>query len=975
VLEKELEQVRLSRKLRLESNPPAHDAKGSLIGLAFSGGGIRSATFNLGVLQALAQKRLLHCVDYLSTVSGGGYIGSWLMGWLYHQKIGIHEVEDRLAPHEYNTARTAEPPEVRFLRSYSNYLTPRKGFLSADFWAFVASYLRNTFLNLTILLLLLLSLLLLPRKIVYIPHLFDKFEKISSGLVWLAGGDPVPAQYLAVGTGLLFGIIGIMTMGLNLCWVNPPKKDAPDWIAQPKPIQFLVVVPVFLLAALISYGWSQVLDAVLSWRAILWWTFWVGLALCICLFMFRCLVRWIARPWTIHVFIVAPLMLSAALLSYGLDQVFRFDLPREALLRWAFLLGLVLYFSPWLITCLVRSFARRWIWPDSDKNPANWVILLTALGTGSLCGLMLLPYALIVRASAGASVATSDTARLMGLWHVLIFGAPAFVGIMLLAGALHIGLMGRRFTDAYREWWARLGALLIIATICWLLLFLMAVYVPFWIGRLLARYQIAGVAVWLVSTIYGVLFGKSPLTGVLKADTPLKKKILGWAARATPYLFVLGMLAGMSVLAAWIAALVSGQPFLLGAAPSVVVGRRVFLACVIFAGAAAFLSWRVDINAFSTHMLYRNRLVRCYLGASVPKRREQPFTGFSAEDDVPLAKLQVSLHDSPAASHARPFPLLNTSLNVTRGKELALQTRKARSFVLSPAYSGYARPIPEMPEWQSAFGETRLAGSRHKGSERDITLGTAMAISGAAASPNMGFHSSPALAFLMTLFDVRLGWWMGNPRIEKGWRQGSPAVGFWWLLRELFGAASDDSDYVYLSDGGHFENLAIYELVRRRCKLIVACDASCDPCYSFDDLHNAMERCRSDFGVEIEVDTSVLAPQADRPAAHFAIGKIHYTPRQGRKKEREEDVGTLIYLKPVLCDRPPQCDPADLLGYKKKNGAFPHDSTANQWFDEDHFENYRNLGYVTALAASGKIDEEVQGVLGRSARKTEPSPI
>jgi len=63
----------------------------------------------------------------------------------------------------------------------------------------------------------------------------------------------------------------------------------------------------------------------------------------------------------------------------------------------------------------------------------------------------------------------------------------------------------------------------------------------------------------------------------------------------------------------------------------------------------------------------------------------------------------------------------------------------------------------------------------------------------------------------MTLFDVRLGWWLGNPR-KKKWTRGSPDLGFWCLLQELFGAASDDSDYVYLSDGGHFENLALYEL-------------------------------------------------------------------------------------------------------------------------------------------------------------------
>jgi len=132
-----------------------------------------------------------------------------------------------------------------------------------------------------------------------------------------------------------------------------------------------------------------------------------------------------------------------------------------------------------------------------------------------------------------------------------------------------------------------------------------------------------------------------------------------------------------------------------------------------------------------------------------------------------------------------------------------------------------------------------------------------MAISGAAASPNMGSYSAPDLAFLMTLFDVRLGWWLANPKgkdektgwwvigskaKDRNWRSTSPTFGFYWLLCELLGATNDDSDYVYLSDGGHFENLGIYELVRRRCKLIVASDASCDSAYGFSDLYNAMER-------------------------------------------------------------------------------------------------------------------------------------
>jgi hypothetical protein len=257
--------------------------------------------------------------------------------------------------------------------------------------------------------------------------------------------------------------------------------------------------------------------------------------------------------------------------------------------------------------------------------------------------------------------------------------------------------------------------------------------------------------------------------------------------------------------------------------------------------------------------------------------------------------------------------------------------------------------------WQSVFAPTKEAGCKRPESADGMTLGTAVAISGAAASPNMGSYSAPALAFLMTLFDVRLGWWVGNPAHRKAWLRGSPIIGFVSLLRELMGATNDDNQYVYLSDGGHFENLAVYELVRRGCRLIVACDASCDGGYGFGDLHNAIERCRTDFGVEIELDTTDLKPEDGLSQGHFAVGKIHYTPGS------EANDGVLIYLKPTLLAD----DPADVLGYKATNPHFPHDTTANQWFDEAHFENYRALGEAAGSATRETMAEKIQLLLGQ----------
>ncbi len=142
-----------------ENEDPLKEAKRMrLIGLAFSGGGIRSATFNLGVLQLPAERNILSRVDYLSTVSGGGYIGSWAASWI--KRTGsVHKVEDRLNPNESIDPMAEEVRPIRWLRMYSNYLTPNASIMSADSWTLGVTWLRNTLINQLLLLLLLCSFL------------------------------------------------------------------------------------------------------------------------------------------------------------------------------------------------------------------------------------------------------------------------------------------------------------------------------------------------------------------------------------------------------------------------------------------------------------------------------------------------------------------------------------------------------------------------------------------------------------------------------------------------------------------------------------------------------------------------------------------------------------------------------------------------------------------------------------------------
>ncbi|HMD16104.1 MAG TPA: patatin-like phospholipase family protein [Terriglobales bacterium] len=933
VLDEELQQVETSRNLRLGLDP-RRPAGENLIGLAFSGGGIRSATFNLGILQALARSQLLRAFDYLSTVSGGGYIGGWLMAWMHHQGIGIQQVEEKLSASPDAPRESSDPPEVHFLRDYSNYLTPRKGLLGADFWAFAASYLRNTLLNQVILVLALLSLLMLPRSFVYLLHLLETAEESLQGRFSDTVQAYMESQYFALGLGLVLAFLAVVFIGMNLVSVDRRKRRRDCWFT---------------------------------------------------------------HQWAVQALIVVPLFLSAAFFTYGLGQFFtEWGIVDHPLYR-APLLGIALYFGLWAGALAVRSIVRAAIKSTGNGGPKPWLLLATAAVTGLIVGYCFVPFARVLIPVGGAPGSAFTK------WHVMTFGTPVAIGMMLLAGVLHIGLMGRGMTDEHREWWGRLGGWLLIYGFCWFFLFLIAVYFPAAVGALWYRYlpdvakldctlqkvpcpaptlnweqrpsghpiSLIGLLAWIVSTAYGVAFGKNDTSGKPVLDASYRQKLSYYLAKLTPYVFILGLLMGLSLLAARICTWIKGPILPIGVNgtewPALALPSDLYfhagipLTCVLLFAAAVILSWRVDINEFSIHYLYRNRLVRCYLGASVLGRNAQPFTGFSDGDNFPLSTLRIP-QESKDPKDARPVPIVNTSLNVVRGKELALQTRKARSFAFTPLYGGFTRQQAENKTWESFFGPTEKAGCLLPGYKDGITLGTSIAISGAAASPNMGSYSEPPLAFLMTLFDVRLGWWIGNPA-GKRWPHGSPAIGFYWLLRELLGATTDDSDYVYLSDGGHFENLALYELVRRRCKLIVACDASSDPARGFGDLHNAMERCRSDFGVDIRFDDlSPLKPQTDpadasieRSKAHFVKGTIRYNPNSS-----QED-GTIIYIKPSLVNG----DPDDVLAYAGTNKSFPNDTTANQWFDETHFENYRALGQAAGTAAADTIRDEIRRILTR----------
>jgi hypothetical protein len=221
-----------------------------------------------------------------------------------------------------------------------------------------------------------------------------------------------------------------------------------------------------------------------------------------------------------------------------------------------------------------------------------------------------------------------------------------------------------------------------------------------------------------------------------------------------------------------------------------------------------------------------------------------------------------------------------------------------------------------------------------------------MTISGAAASPNMGYHSSTLVAFLMTFFNARLGWWLPNPGPagRRVWRRSEPEIGLGPLVAEALGRTTDRTRHVYLSDGGHFENLALYEMVFRRCGLIVLVDGGCDPQYAYEDFAGAVRKIRADLGVPITLASGSTPADEKERDAHYAIATIHYSHVDPGVRD-----GTIIYVKPVLTGDEPIDVSRYAAAHKDPKNPFPQQSTLDQFFDEAQFESYRQLGEHSIL--------------------------
>jgi hypothetical protein len=377
-----------------------------------------------------------------------------------------------------------------------------------------------------------------------------------------------------------------------------------------------------------------------------------------------------------------------------------------------------------------------------------------------------------------------------------------------------------------------------------------------------------------------------------------------------------------------------------GGGPLIAHPPRIWLMLIVAGTVFLYTRFFLDINKSGMHRFYRDRLSKAYL--------MDPRDGVH-EDELCLSALDVTRSGAP-------YHLLNTALNVEGAADRALQGRGADFFVFSPG-------------WIGSFSTGYCPTPALETENRDLNLGTALAISGAAASPYMGAASSRLRALALTLLNIRLDYWFANPAriarhpMVRAVRRFVFRVGPLYLLAEVLGLIDADSPNVNLSDGGHIENLGLYELLRRRCRTIVVGDAGQDPLLELSSLGQLTAYARMDEGIQIEwTGLEHIALRADgTSAAQWAVGRIRY----GDSAEE----GRILYIKACLHGD----EPADIRAYRAQHASFPHESSTNQFFAPNQFEAYRALGYhiadkaVTAGGGEGKsAGEWVEGMALRA---------
>lgn len=915
---------------KLEDIQRAHFSKGTAA-LCLSGGGIRSAAFALGVMQGLAKRGLLKRFHYLSTVSGGGYAGSFASAWVYRAEGGIAEVERELArPKPEPRDGNDEQDALRRLRRYSNYLSPRAGLLSLDTWTLIVTYLRNLALNWV----LLLPLLALVVCVPFLVH------AVFTASIWKGWS---PLEY----AGVLLTALGLFVLRWRTYSTSSvrvfKRRVRFDWI---------VLSLLFIGAILVAVDFHMYFNARIP-----------GLA------------RENPGRFAGQI-LICGFLLGLLFIAIDMNRVRLRPVTDRSLL--------VLAFG---FTAFLAGFAA-----------IIWVVFFQWIGTlGAESG-----------GAVGSILAHSRPNALM-----VILAPPAWLTLLLVPEVMFLGIAASLSDDHDREWWTRNVAFALRTCVAWVLAGALVLLGP-GVFDMLKKFEFVR-SVTSSIDLPALIASLSALLGGLIARRNFMREATGTAAdpvrsaarrrwtdalaNAGGALLIVAVFAGIAYYVRevlqemrpstpasddWMDAL---------RAPELLVSLGLLLWCLGF-------GVTVHVNRYSLHSMYRDRLSRTFLSASrkaraipvallqlmgdvmqaagagsgllgravrfasrmVVREAEPPpevwqftprdpdkFTDFDRNDNPLMQWLDprrrggtgIYGYDEVSPDFVRaPLHVVNCALNMVGERDNAIQERKAASFTFTPLHAGSAR--------------TGFRPVAEYGGPDGVTLGTALTISGAAVSPNAGQRSHPVSTFLMTLFNARLGWWLGHPKNAENSRRTGPLQSLVPLIDEMLGRTNSGGDWVYLSDGGHFENLGLYEMVRRGCRYIVVADASADPQRNFDDLGNAIRKIRLDLSVEIrEVETFGIGDRSLGDEGRYAaLFEIEYPWDDQR-------LGQLLYLKTALYKGNPLGAPMDVVEYGNRSPDFPHEPTSDQFFMETQFESYRALGEHEMTAVMLQTEEHV----------------
>ena len=959
----EIEEIR-ARRRRLDIPDDAltdspRSANG-LFGLSFCGGGIRSATFGLGIVQALDACGLLKAADYISTVSGGGFIGGCVSSMLASAPPASSPWTSRPG--------VPEGAAARHLRNSSRYLASG-GVL--DTLRIGAVVVRGILINAVAFAPYVMLATLVTDLI------FDyNLARIGDPEAWnLAYAVLFAVVSVFVALIVTFPMIStVIGRWLTLAWRGRYEKlQSAGLLAV---LLAVALVPMFYLATMASFLTGA--DVADQWRDVLAtvsqapvWQFAIGVvALGVVVTFVVGLVRMSASGLSVAMHAIGLMAPAALVIAYLLACVLQIETPQLATLAWdaepdvttirALDAGLVSERLARVVPHIGADDDRRPPQPQLEvesAEPGERLIAVDgaihAIGEDEKGQPAERAFALAVDWPLNNEMEDLDAGRLpprlagelvqhRDVWRRLgeasvrvskphaewrLVGPDEFTFVVRLAPRSLRIYWERPFEDRRRAP-PHLDEQAHVTTLepgrVWQLTTAgRSLVVRLEHQRLRLFWDLTpSLDQEILSDVLFSSFGevKGPLPIPLRIQpsyTTGATRVNGWAlcggdrsAICNPHDRATFFIAPLSAGRFWStkrASLAVSSPLGYGV-----------LALVLLALNTVF----INVNRNSAHGFYRDRISEAFVIKPDPRG-----SGAVVNND----SQKLSTLGGPES--IAPYHLINCTLNLGGMTAPATIGRACDFFLFSKRYVGSERTT----YWNTAELERR---------DPHLDLATAMAISGAAAAPNMGTSTAKPVRFMLALLNVRLDYWLPNPAMMAGsWLKRlrlHGSIGPRYLWREALGRIDASGPFLNLSDGFHIENLGIYELLRRRCRLIVALDSGADPDLTFDDLLLLIMRARIDMGIEIQIDLATIRRNgAGFSGSHVAVGRVRYA----------DGDGWLVYVKASLTD-----DEDELIhDYWRRVPPFPHQSTANQFFDERQFEMYRALGEHVGETLAGAI--------------------